>query len=154
MDHTFKALQLRIQRSLILLFLLLLGPLTGNALPLKSTILDPNSQPVGLAHVYIDYVELLNLDGTLKGWVSFAKTQSGFELFVVRDDENNSWVGRASDRRLYDREGKLLAFYEWTTFWSYVYALDGTRLGQIKCLAFRGVCAAGAASFLSGLLEN
>ena len=73
---------------------------------------------------------------------------------VVRKDEKNEWTGRASNRRLYDVEGKLLAFYDWTTFWSYVYAPDGTRLGQIKCLAFRGVCAAGAAAYLAGILEK
>ena len=138
-----------------LLLILLLGfPFSGYALPLKSQILGPKNSPVGLAYIYIDYVELMQLDGTPKGRVSFVKTQSGFELFVVRRDEKNEWTGRASDRRLYDVEGKLLAFYDWTTFWSYVYAPDGTRLGQIKCLAFRGVCAAGAAAYLAGILEK
>ena len=138
-----------------LFLILLLGtPFSGHALPLKSQILGPKNSPVGLAHIYIDYVELMQLDGTPKGRVSFVKTQSGFELFVVRKDEKNEWTGRASDRRLYDVEGKLLAFYDWTTLWSYVYAPDGTRLGQIKCLAFRGICAAGAAAYLAGILEK
>ena len=138
-----------------LLLILLLGiPFSGHALPLKSQILGPKNSPVGLAYIYIDYVELMQLDGTPKGLVSFVKTQSGFELFVMRRDEKNEWTGRASDRRLYDVEGKLLAFYDWTTFWSYVYAPDGTRLGQIKCLAFRGVCAAGAAAYLAEILEK
>ena len=138
-----------------LLLILLQGiHFSGHALPLKSQILGPKNSPVGLAYIYIDYVELMQLDGTPKGRVSFVKTQSGFELFVMRRDEKNEWTGRASDRRLYDVEGKLLAFYDWTTFWSYVYAPDGTRLGQIKCLAFRGVCAAGAAAYLAGILEK
>ena len=138
-----------------LFLIVLLGiPFSGQALPLKSQIIGPKNSPVGLAHIYIDYVELMQLDGTPKGRVSFVKTQSGFELFVVRKDEKNEWTGRASDRRLYDVEGKLLAFYDWTTFWSYVYAPDGTRLGQIKCLAFRGICAAGSAAYLVGILEK
>ena len=143
----------RIAFWMVLIFIAGL-PASGSALPLKSQILGPKNSPVGLAHIYIDYVELMELDGTAKGRVSFVKTQSGFELFVVRKDEKNEWTGRASNRRLYDGEGKLLAFYDWTTFWSYVYAPDGTRLGQIKCLAFRGVCAAGAAAYLAGILEK
>lgn len=138
----------------LILFFFLSSLRSGKALPLISTILDSQNKPIGLAHIYIDYVELLELDGTSRGKVSFVKTQSGFEIFVVRDDEKNSWVGRASFHRLYDKEGKLLAFYDWTSFWSYVYAEDGKRLGKLKCLAFRGICAAGAASFLSGLLER
>ncbi len=136
------------------LFLLIVTPSNLTALPLKSTILDPNNQPVGIALVYIDYVELQELNGKPKGRVGFVKTQQGFELFVVKDDKNNSWVGRASNRRLYDKKGKLLAYYDWTTFWTYVYAKDGTRLGKVKCLGFREVCAVGAAGFLSGLLEK
>ena len=141
--------------TIILFFVLFQGIFFwANALPLKSQILGPKNEPVGLAHIYIDYVELMQLDGTPKGRVSFVKTQSGFELFVVRMDEKNNWTGRAADRRLFDVEGNLLAFYDWTTFWSYVYAPDGSRLGQIKCLAFRGVCAVGAAAYLTGILEK
>ena len=56
---------------LFLFSLLFSGPHTGNALPLKSTLLNPQNKPLGLAHIYIDYVELLELDGTLRGKVSF-----------------------------------------------------------------------------------
>ena len=100
----------RIAFWMVLIFIAGL-PVSGSALPLKSQILGPKNSPVGLAHIYIDYVELMELDGTAKGRVSFVKTQSGFELFVVRKDEKNEWTGRASNRRLYDVEGKLLAFY-------------------------------------------
>ena len=92
---------------LFLFFFLFSGPHTGNALPLKSTILDPQNKPLGLAHIYIDYVELLELDGTLRGKVSFVKTRSGFEVFVVRVDGKNSWVGRASNRKLYDTDSSF-----------------------------------------------
>ena len=123
------------------------------ALPLKTTILSPEKQPLGLALVYIDYVELQELDGTPLGRLGFANIQDGFQMFVVRDDGQQNLIGSAKNRRLFDKEGKLIGHYDWTTFWSYVYTPDGTKLGEAKCIAFRGICAAGIASFLTGLLE-
>ena len=124
------------------------------ALPIKTTILSPEKQPLGLAQVYIDYVELQELDGTPLGRLGFVNIQGGFQMFVVRDDGKQSLVGSAKNRRLFDKDGKLIGHYDWTTFWSYVYAPDGTKLGKAKCIAFRGICAAGIASFLTGLLEQ
>jgi len=123
------------------------------ALPLKTTILNPEKQPIGLALVYIDYVELQEMDGTPLGRLGFVNIQGGFQMFVVRDDGQQSLIGSAKNRRLFDKEGKLIGHYDWTTFWSYVYAPDGTKLGEAKCIAFRGICAAGIASFLTGLLD-
>ena len=124
------------------------------ALPLKTTILNPEKKPVGRALVYIDYIELQELDGTPLGRLGFVNIQGGFQMFVVRDDGKQSLVGSAKNRRLYDNDGKLIGHYDWTTFWSYVYAPDGTKLGKAKCIAFRGICAAGIASFLTGLLDQ
>ena len=124
------------------------------ALPLKTTILNPDKQPLGLALVYIDYIELQERDGTPRGRLGFVNIQGGFQMFVVRDDGKQSLVGIAKNRRLYDKDGKLIGHYDWTTFWSYVYAPDGTKLGKAKCIAFRGICAAGIASFLTGLLDQ
>ncbi len=124
------------------------------ALPIKTTILSPEKQPLGLAQVYIDYVELQELDGTPMGRLGFVNIQGGFQMFVVRDDGQQNLVGSAKNRRLFDKEGKLIGHYDWTTFWSYVYAPDGTKLGKAKCIAFRGICAAGIASFLTGLLDQ
>jgi len=124
------------------------------ALPLKTTILNPEKQVVGQALVYIDYVELLILDGTPLGRLGFVNIQGGFQMFVVRDDGQQNLVGSAKNRRLFDKEGKLIGHYDWTTFWSYVYAPDGKKLGEAKCIAFRGICAAGIASFLTGLLDQ
>ncbi len=140
----------------ILLFSILLLGLSQElfALPLKTTILNPEKQVVGQALVYIDYVELLKLDGTPLGRLGFVNIQGGFQMFVVRDDRKQSLVGSAKNRRLYDKEGELLAHYDWTTFWSYVYAPDGTKIGEAKCIAFRGICSAGIATYLTGLLEQ
>ena len=124
------------------------------ALPIKTSILNPEKQVVGQALVYIDYVELMKLDGTPLGRLGFVNIQGGFQMFVVRDDGKQSLVGSAKNRRLFDKDGKLIGHYDWTTFWSYVYAPDGTKLGKAKCIAFRGICAAGIASFLTGLLDQ
>ena len=124
------------------------------ALPIKTAILNTEKQVVGQALVYIDYVELLKQDGTPLGRLGFVNIQGGFQMFVVRDDGKQSLIGSAKNRRLYDKDGKLIGHYDWTTFWSYVYAPDGTKLGKAKCIAFRGICAAGIASFLTGLLEQ
>ena len=124
------------------------------ALPIKTSILNHEKQVVGQALVYIDYVGLLKLDGTPLGRLGFVNIQGGSQMFVVRDDGKQSLIGSAKNRRLYDKDGKLIGHYDWTTFWSYVYAPDGTKLGKAKCIAFRGICAAGIASFLTGLLEQ
>ena len=144
------------QLSRILLFSILLLGLSQKlfALPLKTTIVSPEKQPLGLALVYIDYVELQELDGTPRGRLGFVNIKGGFQMFVVRDDGQQNLVGSAKNRRLFDKEGKLIGHYDWTTFWSYVYAPDGTKLGKAKCIAFRGICAAGIASFLTGLMDQ
>ena len=144
------------QLSRILLFSILLLGLSQKlfALPLKTTIVSPEKQPLGLALVYIDYVELQELDGTPRGRLGFVNIKGGFQMFVVRDEGLQNLVGSAKNRRLFDKEGKLIGHYDWTTFWSYVYAPDGTKLGKAKCIAFRGICAAGIASFLTGLLDQ
>ena len=124
------------------------------ALPIKTFILNSKEQVVGQALVYIDYVELQDMDGTAKGRLGFVNIKGGFQLFVVRDDGQQNLIGSAKNRRLYDMEGELLAHYDWTTFWSYVYAPDGTKIGEAKCIAFRGICSAGIASYLTGLLDQ
>ena len=144
------------QLSRLLLFSIILLGLIPQlfALPLKTTILSPEKKPLGLELVYIDYIELQELDGTPMGRLGFVNIQGGFQMFVVRDDGEQNLVGSAKNRRLYDKDKKLIGHYDWTTFWSYVYAPDGTKLGKAKCIAFRGICSAGIASFLTGLLDK
>jgi len=91
--------------SRLLFFSILLLGLTQElfALPLKTTILNPEKQPVGRALVYIDYIELQELDGTPLGRLGFVNIQGGFQMFVVRDDGKQSLVGSAKNRRLYDK---------------------------------------------------
>ncbi len=124
------------------------------ALPIKTSILNAEEQKVGQALVYIDYVELLDLEGISKGRLGFVNIKGGFQLFIVIDDGQQNLVGSAKNRRLYNKDGELIAHYDWTTFWSYVYAPNGTKIGEAKCIAFRGICAAGIASYLTGLLNQ
>ena len=140
--------------SILLFYIIWLG-MSANlfALPIKTAILNAEEQEVGQALVYIDYVELQDMKGTAKGRLGFVNIKGGFQLFVVIDDGQQNLVGSAKNRRLYNKEGELLAHYDWTTFWSYVYAPDGTKIGEAKCIAFRGICSAGIASYLTGLLD-
>ena len=124
------------------------------ALPIKTSILNAEEQKVGQALVYIDYVELQDMEGTAKGRLGFVNIKGGFQLFVVIDDGQQNLVGSSKNRKLYNNKGVLLAHYDWTTFWSYVYAPDGTKIGEAKCIAFRGICSAGIASYLTGLLDQ
>ena len=125
-----------------------------NALPLKTKILNVKEETVGLAHIYIDYVELLGKDETLIGRLGFANIRGGFNIYVVLDDGKQNIVGSAKNRQIFDNQEKLVGHYDWTTFWSYVYSPSGEKLGKAKCIAFRGICAAGIASYLTGLLDN
>ena len=124
------------------------------ALPIKTSIMNAEEQKVGQALVYIDYVELQDIEGTAKGRLGFVNIKGGFQLFVVIDDGQQNLVGSSKNRKLYNNKGELLAHYDWTTFWSYVYAPDGTKIGEAKCIAFRGICSAGIASYLTGLLDQ
>ena len=153
MPFKFKDTFLQIRLLLLISFICVGLSQELFALPLKTTILNPEKQPIGLALVYIDYVELQEMDGTPRGRLGFVNIQGGFQMFVVRDDGQQNLIGSAKNRRLFDKEGKLIGHYDWTTFWSYAYAPDGTKLGEAKCIAFRGICAAGIASFLTGLLD-
>lgn len=152
----FKLKHLYFQLCWILLFWIILLGMSANlfALPIKTSILNAEEQEVGQALVYIDYVELQDMDGTPLGRLGFVNIKGGFQLFVVVDDGQQNLVGSAKNRRLYNKEGELLAHYDWTTFWSYVYAPDGTKIGEAKCIAFRGICSAGIASYLTGLLDQ
>ena len=151
----FNLKKILFQLRMILLFIIIWIGMFANlfALPIKTSILNGEEKEVGKALVYIDYVELQDMEGTAKGRLGFVNIKGGFQLFVVIDDGQQNLVGSAKNKRLYNKEGELLAHYDWTSFWSYVYAPDGTKIGEAKCIAFRGICSAGIASYLTGLLD-
>jgi len=152
----FRLNHLFFQRRFVLFFCIIWFGVHANlfALPIKTAILNAEKQEVGKALVYIDYVELQDMEGNAKGRLGFVNIKGGFQLFVVVDDGQQNLVGSAKNRRLYNKEGEMLAHYDWTSFWSYVYAPDGSKIGEAKCIAFRGICSAGIASYLTGLLDQ
>ncbi|SVC72526.1 uncharacterized protein METZ01_LOCUS325380, partial [marine metagenome] len=65
----FRLKHLYFQLRWILLFCIIWLGMSANlfALPIKTAILNAEEQEVGKALVYIDYVELQDMDGTAKG---------------------------------------------------------------------------------------
>ena len=139
---------------LIVILTLICLPASLFALPLKTKILNSQGQPIGIALVYIDYVELERLDGTLLGRLGFVNIEGGFQIYIVRDDGQQNLVGSARNRRLFNIDQKLLGHYDWTSFWSYAYKPNGEKLGKAKCIAFRGICSAGIATYLTKLVHK
>ena len=154
MRKKFKHLCFKYKTFFFLSILISSHPNELLALPIKTKILNTKKQIIGLANVYIDYVELQEIDGTQKGKLGFVNIKGGFQIFVVKESGQENLVGSAKNRRIYDNKGTLIGHYDWTTFWSYVYSPSGKKLGKAKCIAFRGICAAGIASFLTGLLDD
>ena len=66
-NHTI----LRFRRLLLLIVMWLVFSADLFALPIRTSIINPEKQVVGQALVYIDYVELLKLDGTPLGRLGF-----------------------------------------------------------------------------------
>ncbi|MGK5094495.1 hypothetical protein WDW89_21085 [Deltaproteobacteria bacterium TL4] len=133
---------------------LTLGPTSSWALPLKTTILDSEKQVLARAWVYIDYVEILEVNSKLLGKVGIVNLEGRLQLFLVRENQENQLVGWAAERKLYNNRDELIGYFDWTTFWVYAYSRTGKKLGQAKCIAFRGICATGVAGYLTGLFTD
>lgn len=138
----------------LLLLLALPGPAAARPLipPIKANILDAQQKTIGRALVYPNYVELANAAGTVQGAIGVVMAQGRAQLFLVRHDAARQFIGWADGNRLYNTEDKLVGYFTWTAIWSYVYDPEMKKVGQAQCLAYQGVCAAGVAGFLLGLL--
>ena len=99
-------------RRLLLSCWLLLIPLGASALPLQTAILSPSEEEVGTALIYIDYVELLDPSKKKMGKIAYAMREGFFEMLLVKEDEEKSITGRATNRRLYNDAGELVALYD------------------------------------------
>lgn len=120
--------------------------------PIQAEIVDPASKPLGTALIYPNFVEVLGLDGVQRGAIGVVMAQGRATLYLVRSDNERRFIGWAEDHKLYNTEDQLVGYYFWTPIWSYVYDPKMKKLGQAQCLAYQGVCAAGVAGYLLGLL--
>ncbi len=120
--------------------------------PMEVTILDAAEQETGKALVYPSFIELKTSEGEPRGAIGVVMVQGKVQLFLVRSDEERRFVGWAENFRLYNSEDQLVGYYFWTPIWCYVYDPGMKKVGQAQCLAYQGVCAAGVAGYLLGLL--
>lgn len=135
-----------------LLGLLAAGTVMAALPPLEATIVSPEGIVQGEARVYHNYIELLDTAGAMQGAVGVVMVQGRLRLFLIRSDDQRTLIGWAENHRLYNKDGELVGFFYWTPIWSYVYDPDMKKVGQAQCLAYQGVCAAGIAGYLLGLL--
>ncbi|MCH9045340.1 MAG: hypothetical protein IIA40_04455 [SAR324 cluster bacterium] len=139
---------------LVASLLIVLGPSLSASLipPLKVDILDAQERKQGRALIYPNFIELTDLSGNLRGAIGVVMAQGRVQLFLVRSDQERRLIGWAENYRLYNTEDQLVGYYYWTAIWSYVYDPQMKKVGQAQCLAYQGVCAAGIAGYLLGLL--
>lgn len=139
---------------LVASLLIVLGPSLSASLipPLKVDILDAQERKQGRALIYPNFIELTDLSGNLRGAIGVVMAQGRVQLFLVRSDQERRLIGWAENYRLYNTEDQLVGYYFWTAIWSYVYDPQMKKVGQAQCLAYQGVCAAGIAGYLLGLL--
>ena len=144
---------------MMIVFLVTLLTLMGKsvsswALPLKTEVQNAKEEVIAKAWIYIDYVEILTLNEQVLGKVGMVNVQGEYQLFLVREDQEGTYAGHARNKRIYNAEGKLIGYYDWTSFWVYAYDTRGIKLGQTKCIGFRGFCAAASAAYLTGLFSS
>ena len=141
------------KRILIPLLLVFAASLaTAQVPPLPVDILNASKQKIGKAEIYSNYVVLHDASNKKKGAIGVVMVDGRMRLFLVHADASRRLVGWAENQRLFNAKGQLLGYYDWTPIWSYVYDKSMKKVGQAQCLAYQGVCAAGVAGFLLGLL--
>jgi hypothetical protein len=121
--------------------------------PLEVDILDPGEKVRGKALIYPNFIELQDPGGALRGAIGVVNVQGRVQLFLVRADDERKFIGWAENYRLYNTQDKLVGYYYWTPIMSYVYDPKMKKVGQAQCIAYQGVCAAGIAGFLLGLIQ-
>ncbi|MBI3992895.1 MAG: hypothetical protein HY342_06455 [Candidatus Lambdaproteobacteria bacterium] len=119
--------------------------------PLPVEILSPTGEVKGRALVYPNYIELTDATGRPHGAIGVLLAEGRARLFLVKSNTERSLIGWAQEHRLFDAQDKLVGYYYWTPIWSYVYDTKMTKIGQARCIAYQGVCAAGVAGYLLGL---
>lgn len=136
--------------GLLLMLPLLMG--VERPPPMTVEILGPQGALKGRALVYSNYVELQDAAGQPRGAIGVVVAQGRLRLFLVRGDAERSLVGWSDNHRLYNAQNELLGYYNWSAIWSVVYDAELKPMGRAQCIAYQGVCAAGVAGYLLGLL--
>ena len=121
--------------------------------PIKVDIKDAGKKLRGQALIYPNFIELKDEGGNLRGAVGVVNVQGRVQLFLVRSNEERKFIGWAENYRLYNLQDKLVGYYYWTPIMSYVYDPKMKKVGEAQCIAYQGVCAAGIAGFLLGLVQ-
>ena len=127
--------------------------------PVVGNIYDGKGQEAGKAHVYPQYVEIMNRSGQLVGKIGILTEDGIRKLFIVRQDNTRTLVGYAvptevpNKGRILDHEDNVKGTYIWTPTWSFIYQPEGKRVGKVKCIAWPRVCAAGVGSYLLGFFN-
>ena len=120
--------------------------------PLPVDILSPAEKKIGKAEIFPNFIVLRDSGGVRKGAIGAVMVDGRTRLFLVQSDDSRLLVGWAENQRLFNAKGELLGYYDWTPIWSYVYDKSMKKVGQAQCLAYQGICAAGIAGYLLGLL--
>ena len=149
------------RRSAILLFLGLaiaggmgagVGPAGAQVPPLKTEIRSAAGEVRGEARVFPNYIEVVDGLGAPRGAVGVVQVQGRARLFLIQPNQERTLIGWAENHRLYNGKNELVGYYFWTPTFSYVYDPKMKKVGEARCLAYQGVCAAAIAGFLLGLL--
>lgn len=123
--------------------LLLAGPF-----PVKGDISDGKNQKIGKAHVYPQYVEIFNNQKKMLGKVGIMTENGLAKLFLVKNNQELQLVGHTERGLLYNKQNQVVGKLVWTPTYSFIYDLQGKRVGKVKCIAWPRVCAAGVAGYL------
>jgi hypothetical protein len=120
--------------------------------PLKTEIRSAAGEVRGEARVFPNYIEVMDGIGAPRGAVGVVQVQGRVRLFLIQPNQERTLIGWAENHRLYNQKNELVGFYFWTPTFSYVYDPQMKKVGEARCLAYQGVCAAAIAGFLLGLL--
>jgi hypothetical protein len=124
----------------------------GQVPPLMTPILAAGGAVRGEARVFPNYIEVVDSIGAPRGAVGVVQAQGRLRLFLIRSDQQRTLIGWAEEHRLFNPRNELVGYFYWTPTFSYVYDSKMKKVGEARCLAYQGVCAAAVAGFLLGLL--
>ncbi|MDT8447077.1 MAG: hypothetical protein RRB13_09340 [bacterium] len=121
--------------------------------PLEGKIYNGQGQLVASAKVYPRYVEIFE-EGQLLGKVGIMVDKGWAHIHLINQDDSLAMVGYAHKGRIFNSKDQPLGTYFWTPTYSYVYDLDGKRVGHTKCIAWPRVCSVAVAGYLLKLIQG